>query len=121
MAFVFWVQALGPHLFATCTATCHLPERPLAGGGPRRGCPPRWACGAPHDPQRGRSGARCGGRCMEASEGWRRPSAGTAARLRRDERGRGVAHTRGWPLPGPLWGLSQGRRPYPGPGRCGAV
>jgi hypothetical protein len=32
-----------------------------------------------------------------------------------------VARPRGWPLPGPSWGVSQGRRPYPGPGRFGAV
>lgn len=99
----------------------HLPVRPPACGGPGRGCPPRWACGAPHDPRTGCSGARCGGHCMAVSEGWRRPSVGTPARLQRDECGRGVAHTQGRPLTGPFWGLSQGRRPYPGPGHCEAV
>lgn len=94
----------------------HSPAKPRAGGVPGQGCPRRWPCGAP---RRGRSGARFGGRCT-ASGGWRRPSEGTRARLRRDECGRGVAYSRGWPLSRLSRGLSQDRGPYPGPGRFGA-
>lgn len=103
----------------TCAAS-HSPARPRAGGGPGRGCPRRWPCGDPRAPRRGRSGARFGGHCT-ASAGWRRLSAGTGARLRRDDCGRGAVHWRGWPLPRPSRGLSLGRGPYPGPGRFGAV
>lgn len=99
----------------------HLPARPRAGGGPGRGCPQCWACGDPRAPRQGRSDARFAGRCTTASGGWRRPSAGTRARLQRDERGLGAFLRRGWPLPRPSCGFAQGRRPYPGPGHCGAV
>lgn len=98
----------------------HSPAPLPAGGGPTRGCRRHWACVAPRAPRTGCSGARSEGR-YKALVGWRRLSAGTRARLQRDECGRGVAQAPGWPLPGPLWGVSQGRCSYPGPGRFGAV
>lgn len=119
-------ERLAAPLCSSLDATCshlscgHSPAWLPAGGAPMRGCHRRRACAALGAPRMGCSGARSEGR-YKASGGWRRPSAGTLARLQRDECGRGVARARGWPLPGPSWGVSQGRCPYPGPCRCGAV